>query len=271
MEPVLGILAGAGATPELAAKAAQAKGRRVVYVALSESGAKAPSYVDQALEISLFKVGSILEFLEQFDAKQILMVGKFDKGLHNLDWSQIDEVAGQMLQRMAGRSDMDIGKVVLEELESRGFEPVSQQDFFVDQVAPTGRVAGPKMDSGRMSEVDHGLGVARQIAQMDIGQTVVVREGLVVAVEAAEHSDSCIERAGSLVDGPLCVVKVARPKQDFRFDTPVVGVQTLVKMSEAKANLLVVEAGRCLILDQEFEPTAEKLGITVVGVSLDKE
>lgn len=267
----LAIIAGAGSTPEKAAMAAKKAGHKVVFIAISETETLPLANVDAGLSISLLKVGSIIESMNEHDCDGVLLVGKFDKGLHNLDFSQMDETAGQMMAKLPGRGDMDIGKLVLDEIELLGFEAVSQLEAFANNVAPKGHIAGPEIGESRFSDVELGLKIARAVAGFDIGQTVVLKEGLVVAVEGAEHSDKCIARAGELVPGEKCVVKVARPKQDFRFDTPVVGTETLQTMAKAQCNLLVIEAGRCLIMDNDFNELAEKLKISVLAVNTENK
>lgn len=262
----LAIVHGSGATPAQATRAAKAAGHRVVAIAISETNARPPKDADVRVRADLRQGGTILNALEDHGCDSVLLVGKFDKGLNHLDLSDIDQVTGAILARLPGRADMDIAAVVLEELESRGFHAVSQLEAFSANVASKGHLAGPVMDDARSNDVAIGLRAARAIADLDIGQTVVVKQGMVVAVEAAEHSDRCIRRAGRLVEGPLSVVKVARPNQDFRFDTPVVGTRTLRTMHRVGADLLAIEAGRCLIMDGDFNSVAEQVKISVVGV-----
>ena len=265
-EKTIVLIAGSGPTPARAVAAVKAAGHRVVAISIREAGGSLPKAADVKARISLLHGASIMRVLEENRCDGVLFVGKFDKGLHGMDLSQIDEVSGAMLARLPGRADMDIAAVVLEELQSRGFPPVSQLLAFAKNVTPQGSVAGPELENSRQSDIEMGLKVARAMADMDVGQTVVVKQGLVVAVEAAEHSDQCIRRAGALAKGGLCVVKVARPDQDFRFDTPVVGSKTLRTMHRAGADLLAVEAGRSLIMDRNFNDVAQKLSICVIGV-----
>ena len=266
----LAIISGSGRMPLIAAGAAKQAGHRVIAIAIEEAGGKPPRTADVRIVRSLLNGAGIVRALSEHQCDGVLFAGKFDKGMHNLDLSKVDEVSGAMLARLPGRADMAIATVVLEELEARGFPPMSQLEAFSNNVAPQGLIAGPQMDPSRKGDVDLGLKVAGTVAAFDIGQTVVVRQGLVVAVEAAEHSDRCLRRAGRLVKGPMCVVKVARPDQDFRFDTPVVGSRTLRTMYGIGADLLAIEAGRCLIMDRDFKKLAEELRITVVGVKQRK-
>ena len=262
----LGIIAGAGPSPVKAVTDAKRSGFRVIYIPLKEVGAEASDDADVTAPASLIKTGTVIQALSENKADAVLLVGKFDKGLNGLDFSEADEVALAMMMRLPGRADMQIGAVVLEELEARGFPPVSQLEAFADRVAPKGMIVGDAVDPERQPDIDLGLEVARSLAKFDIGQTVVIRQGLVVAVEGAEHSDACILRSGQLVAPPLCVVKVARPEQDFRFDTPAVGKVTLDSMKQAGADLLAIEAGRSLIMDEDFVEHATELGIVVIGV-----
>lgn len=262
----IGIISGAGPGAAKAAAAAKKAGHRVVFITISEAGGDPVEIADQNFSLSLTKVGDIIQTLQSTGCTGVLLTGKFDKGLHNLDLSEMDDIALELLQSLPGRADMDIGKVVVDFLESKGIPPISQLEAFAESVAPSGHIAGPPDDGARDNDVQLGLKVARTVAGFDIGQTVVIKQGLVVAIEAAEHSDQCINRAGDLIQGPKVVVKVARPDQDFRFDTPAVGNETLDAMEKAGADLLALEAGRTLILDEDFADTANRMGITVIGL-----
>jgi UDP-2,3-diacylglucosamine hydrolase len=262
----IGILAGKGPAVRQAVKAVQRTGKRVVCITLTEAGGEPVSEAEANEQASILHGERILAILATHQVVGVLLVGKFEKDLNSMNFDEIDAVSAAALGRLAGRGDMQIGRVVLEEFESRGMPPISQLDAFAENVTPKGLVAGPPIDDARMDEITHGLKVARTVADLDVGQTVVVRQGQTIAVEAAEHSDACIERAGKLMPGPLTVVKVARPKQDFRFDTPVVGAATLDTMKSAGADLLALEAGRTILLDPQFAELADKLSISVFGV-----
>jgi len=117
-----------------------------------------------------------------------------------------------------------------------------------------------------MNDALFGLKIAKEIAQLDIGQTVVVKDGIVIAVEGIEGTDKCIIRGGELGGEGTVVCKVARKNQDMRYDVPVIGTKTLKSMKKAKARLLAVEAGKTFLLEREkFKKLAEKFGIAVIG------
>ena len=252
--------------PAKAVAAAKSAGHRVLVIAITEARKRPLREADYGCSISLLKGAKIVETLARYKCDGVLLVGKFDKGIHGIDYSKMDEVTGSIVARFPGRADMDVGAVILEELEERGYPPVSQLEAFEQNIAPKGFIAGSVANQDTEKDIELGLKLARILADFDVGQTIVIKDGLVVAVEAAEHSDRCIQRAGRLVQGKKCVVKVARTDQDFRFDTPVVGTRTLRSMAKAQADLLVLEAGRCLIMDENFTDLADELGITVIGI-----
>lgn len=262
----IAILAGAGPMPSKAVVAAQKAGHRVLVIAITEARKRPLRQADYGKAISLMKGAQIVKALNRYQCEGVLFVGKFDKGIHGIDFSKMDEVTASIVNRFPGRADMDVGAVILEEFQDRGFPPISQLEAFKRNIAPKGVIAGPAINADREKDIQLGKKLARVLADFDVGQTIVVKDGLVVAVEAAEHSDRCIQRAGRLIEGNKCVVKVARTKQDFRFDTPVVGVKTLRTMYKAKADLLAIEAGRCLIMDENFADLADDLKISVIGI-----
>lgn len=264
----LGIIAGGGTFPRLAAQNARREGRRVVACLLEEAGARLSLREADTVEThSIGRAGGMLELLNREDVRDVLFVGKVPKTLHfaSLDF---DEAALSMIARLAGRGDMQIAAVLIEELESRGFRVIEQARYLPELATPEGILVGSPTPEQR-SDVERGVAVARAIARLDIGQTVVVRQGAVVAVEAFEHTDAAIRRAGRLAKGDLTVVKVARPRQDPRFDVPAVGLRTLSAMKQAGAKMLAVEAGRSFLLDRaKVLRRAEEYGICIWGVKI---
>ncbi|MCB9476736.1 MAG: UDP-2,3-diacylglucosamine diphosphatase LpxI [Deltaproteobacteria bacterium] len=264
----LGIIAGRGRLPVIAAAEARRRGKKVVVSAIAEAKARFPHSAAEAVRsISLGQAGATIEFFREEGVDHVALLGKVDKQLSFTDM-EFDEVALAMLSRLAGRADMRIAGVVLDELESRGFHVAEQTEFLGELLAPEGAVAGAEsMTEAQKADVDMGVAVASDLVRHDVGQTVVVREGAVIAVEAFEHTDATIRRAGKLAGDDLVVVKLARPKQDFRFDVPTVGVGTLRVMHKAGAKVLAVEAGKTLMIDPKgFAAKADELGIAVVGV-----
>ena len=263
----LGIIAGKGTLPVMAARAARRLGFRVVVSLVREVRTSFPAGSAGRIEtVSVGRVGDTLGLFEEENVGDVLFVGKIDKQLNFSDIA-FDDVGLSLLARLPSRSDMSIAALIIEEFERRGYRVRKQTDFLGELLAAEGPIAGP--DGGRFrDDIKTGLKVARALAAFDVGQTVVVRQGAVIAVEAFEHTDATIRRAGKLAGGDLVVVKVARPGQDLRFDVPAVGPGTIRVMAKAGAAVLAVEAGKSLILDRRrLARLADETGIAVLGVT----
>jgi DUF1009 family protein len=263
----LGILAGGGRLPLLAARAVAARGRPVVAVQFAETGQRglARQLPQGAATFSLGLVGAMLEHFRAHGVEDLLFLGKVEKGLNFAD-IRFDDVGLAMLQRLPGRADGAIFAVVAEELEARGFHIASQAAELAEWLAPEGHLAGPALHSSRAADVARGFEVAAALAAYDVGQTVAIKNGVVVAVEAFEHTDACLRRAGRLAGKGLVVCKTARPKQDPRFDVPAVGPDTLKTLGRLAAAGLAIEAGRTFWLEQEkCRELAAQFGVSVIG------
>ncbi len=262
----LGVIAGRGAFPAHAIRNARAAGRRVAVSLIREARAVVPRGLADAVEThSLGRAGDTLEFFRRENVREVLVIGKVDKSLNFADL-EFDEVALAMLARLAGRADMQIARVVIDEIEHRGFRVCAQTEWLGDLLADEGNLVG-EPTAEEFSDVEKGLRLARAVAGFDIGQTVALREGAVIAVEAFEHTDATIRRAGRLAGPGSVIVKVARPNQDFRFDVPAVGPATLRAMRAAEARVLAVEAGRTLVMHRDrFLADARAFGLCVIGV-----
>jgi UDP-2,3-diacylglucosamine hydrolase len=263
----LGILAGGGPLPALAAQAV-ARHRPVVGVQLAESGQQGLArYCATSTTLSIGKAGAVMEFLKGQGVRDVLMLGKVDKQLNFVDLD-FDALALSMLARLANRQDMSIFGAVADELRAQGMRVVKQTQVLADWLAPEGHLAGPWPSDEIARDVALGFDVAKALAGYDVGQTVAVKSGAVVAVEAFEHTDACLRRAAKLAGAGIVACKAARPKQDPRFDVPTIGLATMRVLGRAKAKALAIEAGACFIMDQEKTyAAAADLGISLIGVS----
>jgi DUF1009 family protein len=139
--------------------------------------------------------------------------------------------------------------------------------FLEDSLATVGHIAGPKLSRRQTSDVALGFRIAKETSRLDIGQSVVVKNGTVVAVEAFEGTDAAMERGGRLGKGDVVLVKVSKPNQDFRFDVPVLGSRTMEQAREASVKVIACEAGRTLLLDRQLVvEQAKRWGIALVAV-----
>lgn len=263
----LGILAGAGALPVIAARLAARAGRPLYGVQLVETGQRGiAAHCAAVITPNLGQVGRILDFWRDAGAREVLFIGKVDKRLHfeNLDF---DEVGAAMLTRLANRQDVSLFGLIADEMEQRGFTVLPQTAVLAGLLARPGHLAGPPPGESMLRDVRLGQEIASAIAGHDVGQTVAVKHGAVIAIEAFEHTDATLRRAGKLARRGWSAVKVARPNQDPRFDVPTVGVQTLAVMRRHGGVCLAVEAGRVFVVDEKrVRGYAEKNAITVMGV-----
>ncbi len=265
----LGLVAGSGSLPRAIARAARRRGRRVTAIGL-------PGHTDPALEGEVAalwwhrpgELEAAVRTLRAARAAEAVLAGKFPKqGLLAEPASLgLDAAATRLLAALPDRGDTTLLAALAAHLEALGIRLLPQAQLVPELVAGEGvlgRVAPP---AERQADLACGLRHARALARLDIGQTVVVRDGAVLAVEAIEGSDEAIRRAGRFAPG-ACAVKLARPDQDPRFDNPAVGPDTIAALAEARAALLAIEAGRTLILERERTlAAADAAGIAVLGV-----
>jgi DUF1009 family protein len=267
----LGLLAGTGRFPLDIVRAARARGERVVAVGIRD-------LADPALEAESdgfhwVYLGELQKLVDTFHAegvKRAVVAGKIPKTvLYDPAALHLDARALGALQHLADRKDDSIQGALASELESDGFELLRQPDAAPELFAGEGVLGKYAPDAAQWADVAFAWPVARAVGAHDVGQSVVVRERAVIAVEAIECTDATIARAAQLAPGGgLIVVKLAKPGQDPRFDMPAIGVGTLEVMGEAEAVVLAFEAGHTVVLDREsVVREADALGIAVVGVA----
>jgi DUF1009 family protein len=280
MEPVglpegepLGLIAGNGSFPFLVLEEAERQGIPVVTLAIK--GEAEPS-LDQCAEplhwVGLGELGKAVRILRESGASRAIMAGQV-KHKKVFQLLRPDRLLFKVLTRLEARNTDAILKTVAKVLEEEGIHLLDSTLLLTSLLAEPGPM-GRKSPSQKDEEnIAFGFRVAKEIARLDIGQTVVVRSKAVVAVEAMEGTDETIRRAGEILSssrGDLVVVKVARPSQDMRFDVPVVGPRTLGTMSEAGASVLALEVGKCLLLERdEILRLADEKGIVVTGVEAE--
>ena len=172
-----------------------------------------------------------------------------------------------LLARMIHKKDDSILRAVAEDLEAEGIS-VRESTLYLDSIlAPPGVLTKRKPSKDEWKDIEFGWQMAKEVGRLDIGQTVVVKDQAVLAVEAIEGTDEAIRRGGKLCKGGAVVVKICKQQQDLRFDLPAAGARTIAMMKEVKAACLAVEAGKTIILDKESViAEANKAGITIVGV-----
>lgn len=266
----LGLIAGEGELPLLIARSAADAGLRIVAVALSPS--IAPGL--RALAERVYRIGpdrpeEIIAALSSEGVDQAVMAGKVWKE-SMFESGAIQAGVDLCMGGNPARNDDAILRTFVERLEGAGINVKEQTEFLGRAVAGEGLLASREPDAREWEDIRFGFEMAKYIAGADIGQTVVVKHGVVLAVEALEGTDAAILRGGRLGRGGAVVAKVSKPSQDMRFDVPTVGKDTLRSMHSAGATALGVEAGRTFIVDGEgVSRLADQMGIAIVGLKVE--
>jgi hypothetical protein len=262
----LGIIAGNGVYPRLLAQAARRAGvKRIIAAAFTdETDDRLAAIVD---EIHWMRVGQLAKLIACFrngGVANAIMAGQIaPKNLFDLrpDWKML-----LLLARLERRNAESIFAAIGEELARAGVTLLSATSFLEDCLAPSGLIAGRKLSHRQEDDVAFGFEIAREVSRLDIGQTVIVKNGTVLAVEGFEGTNEAIKRGGALARKDAVMVKVAKPTQDMRFDVPVIGVATIGVAAEAHIRVIAVEAGRTLLLEKEAViEQANRANISIVA------
>ena len=248
----LGLLSGIGHLPVDVAQSAKAMGYRVVAIGVVpgvDPGLSAS--VDAYYDIHIGKLGKIINTLKKNQVTKVTMIGKVTKEILYSEGAIIPDFrAIKLLTSLPDRKDDTIMNAIVKELEEEKME-VMDQTLLIQPLLPApGVLSKRKPTAGELEDIEFGFQVAKEIGRLDIGQTVVVKNKAVMAVEAIEGTDACILRGGTLGKGVI-VAKTAKPAQDNRFDMPSVGVRTIESMIAAGAAGIVMEAGRTLLVERE--------------------
>lgn len=264
----LAIIAGHGVYPQAMARAARAAGvRRLVAAAFEgETDPALGALVDELSWLRVGQLGKMLGFLEKTGAQHAVMAGQIHP--RNLFDLRPDFKALAVLARLPRRNAESIFGAIAEEMRAVGVELLPATTYMEEHLAPAGRIAGPKLKAREEEDLRYGFRLAKETSRLDIGQTVVVKNGTVLAVEAFEGTNAAIARGGELGRKGALMVKVSKPQQDFRFDVPVIGPLTLEAARAARLRAIGVEAGRTLLLEKEkLAALAAEHGIAVWGLA----
>jgi DUF1009 family protein len=270
----LGIIAGNGRYPVLLAQAARARGvKRIVIAGFSgETAAEVEGLADAYTKLRVGQLGGLCDYFQKQKVSQAIMAGQISPG--NL-FDLIPDIKGALLlARLRERNAESIFSAIADELGKVGVELLPATTFLEDSLPEPGHVAGPKLSTQQLNDVALGFRIAKECSRLDIGQSVVVKKGTVVAVEAFEGTDAAMERGGKLGKGEVVLVKVSKPKQDFRFDVPVIGTRTLDKARESGVKVIACEARRTLLLDRplvEEQAAKAKISLYAADESILKE
>jgi DUF1009 family protein len=265
-----GLIAGNGRFPFLVLEGARSQGIEMAVIALKEEASPELEKIAKRLHwVSLGELSKTIELLQQEGVTQAVMAGQVK---HNKIFSAIrpDWKLAKLLFSLPRKNTDALIGAVARVLEDEGIRLVDSTLFLKPLVPEPGVLTRRAPNEHEAEDIAYGIGVARQIAGMDIGQTVVISDRACIAVEAMEGTDETIARAAKIAGGkPLVVVKVSKPGQDMRFDVPVVGLPTVEQMKTAGATALAVDAGRTLLFDREkLIELADATGIAIEAIAV---
>lgn len=266
----LGLLAGIGHLPVDVAQSAKKLGYKVVAIAVvADTDPELPENADVFYTINVGKVGKILQTLKQHDVKNVTMIGKVTKEVLYKNGVMIPDLTTiRVLASLPDRKDDTIMNAIVKLIEDEGMHVMDQTVLIQPLLPEPGVLTKRKPTEQEWEDMRFGFRMAKELGRLDIGQTVVVKNRAVMALEAIEGTDACILRGGFLGKGGVVVAKTAKPAQDNRFDMPSVGTTTLTSMVHAGATGIVIEAGRTLLVDRKRTlAMAEEKGITIVSMS----
>jgi DUF1009 family protein len=258
------LVAGSGSLPVAFVKKAKELGDEVFVV-----GVKGITSIEANAYLPLGKVGTLVKLLEKHNINKVVLLGKFEHRLLFSHLLTLDSLALKILKRAKDRRAQSLIRALMDELEEMGFEFIDPKPYLEELLAGKGTLNSLDPSSQVMEDGLFGFPIAKEIAQLDVGQTIVVKERTVVSVEAMEGTQEAIYRAGKLAGKGCRVIKVARKNQDFRIDVPTVGLDTLEALRHIKADALFLEAGKVYIVDKDkFLKLADKYKISVVGLPI---
>jgi UDP-2,3-diacylglucosamine hydrolase len=262
----LGIIAGNGVYPRLLADAARKAGVKNIIAAAftGETDPELDPHVDQIEWMRVGQLNRLLKFFRAQDIHHAIMAGQIaPKNLFDLrpDWKAL-----MLLGKLKQRNAESIFAAIADELANVDVDLLPATTFLEDSLAPSGLIAGPKLSRHEEDDVALGWKIAKEIARLDIGQTIIVKNGTVVAVEALEGTNDAIRRGGALAREGAVMVKVAKPKQDMRFDLPVIGLETIRICTGARLRVIAVESRKTLLLERDaIVDLAERAKISIVA------
>jgi len=251
LENKQGLIAGDGILPVRMAQYAKENGFEIVCISLAKDNVRdLKKYCSKVYSCHPGEVNKIESILKDEQIKQLTFLGKVHKKvllqLHRFDKRAID-----LIKEASRLNDDQVMLMIVNELEKIGIEVLDQTIFIKNLMIPAGVLGKHKPTETQMEDVNYGFWLAKEMGKLDVGQSVVIKDKMIMAVEAIEGTDVCIKRGAKLAKNGAVIVKVAKPKQDKRFDIPAIGMRTLRTMSSKHASLIAVEANETIIVDQE--------------------
>ncbi len=262
----LGLLAGEGRLPEVLARAARAQGRTLVCVQLVGENPALERLADVFARLAPERWDQLLNLWREHQVREVLVAGRFRRGEMVARLLAPGSALRGFFEQLPDRRDQTVLGALARHLAAQGIRVLDQLKYIPDHLPEPGVLAGPPPSPAEEHAVEFGLRGARLLAAQDVGQTIVLKQGVILAAEAADGTDATIRRGGEMAPGAV-VVKVSRPRQDPRFDVPTIGPETIEVMRAVGARALAIEARRTIVLErQRLAAIADAAGISVLAV-----
>ncbi|MFA5146693.1 MAG: UDP-2,3-diacylglucosamine diphosphatase LpxI [Candidatus Omnitrophota bacterium] len=264
----IGLVAGEGKLPVVFSKIARARGDTVIGFGIKGiTSDELERHVEKMHWVRWGDLKKAIFLLVTERIKDIVMLGKIKKEILFKEEEKLDDDAKKVVGVVRDKKDYAILNGVTKALAVAGIQVISPAAYLKDLIPVKGVLTRRGPTAAEEKDIEYGKEVALTLSRFDIGQTTVIKEKTVITVEAAEGTDETIKRAGALTGGGFTVVKMARPDQDMRLDVPLVGVETIKAVADAKGSVVALEAGKTLLLDREDAvKLADDKGISIVIV-----
>ena len=256
MKETVGIIAGNGKLPLMVADGIRRAGHRVIAVGhIGITSKDIQDSVDGLWWVHIGELGKIIEILKKEQTIGVLLAGavaktNFFSRTHFFPRVKPDERAIRVLSRLPNKKDDVLLRAIAEEVESEGIQVLSPVPFLQENMAPRGCWTERRPSEREIKDISFGWEIAKEIASLDVGQTIVLKDQMVLAIEGLEGTDATIRRGAKLGRGDVMVVKVCKPEQDLRLDLPVIGPSTIRTLRKSRASSLVVEAEKTIVVDK---------------------
>ncbi len=264
----IGLIAGEGKFPLLFAQAAKAKGVFVTgFAFLKLTDKKLKKYVDEIFWLNVGELNKLLELFKQNRIEKAIMAGKIPKVILFNSYLKKDKETDFLLSKVADKKDNSLLIAIADRLKEKGVELLDSTTFLSHLLAISGTFTQREPSASEWEDIYFGRELAKRIGDLDIGQSVVIKDKAILAIESIEGTDAAIRRGGKLGGAGIVVVKMSRPGQDMRFDIPVVGLETIRSLVKIRGRVLAIESGKTLIIDREEAiRLADRKGIAVVAI-----
>lgn len=270
--PPIALLGGEGKMPRLIIEGIKSSGRKVFLLAIKGITSQSlANLADEVVWLHLTQLGKAKKKCSKRKIKEIVMAGRvhhraiFSLSLFRMDWTTL-----QICWNMPDWRADTILKSIADLFAKAGITLINSVRYLKSYLSREGVLTKKQPSAKSMKDISFGIRIAKEIGRLDIGQTVVIKNQTIVAVEAMEGTDQCLDRAGKIAGSQCVVIKMPKPQQDMRFDVPIIGINTIEKLAKINAAALAIEAGRTLIIDKQTIHMANQMGIAIVALSQEK-